>query len=87
MRSKVKAKWKIWKLSRYCKDVGKTIGVNLPFYQDLNGIYCENTRVGGEGGGTQRTAWTEPSVWLISLSMNRLLNADTVELSAGRHDA
>ena len=53
MRSKVKAKWKIRKLSRYCKDVGKTIGVNLPFYQDLNGIYCENTRVGGEGGDTE----------------------------------
>ena len=32
----------------------------------------------------QGTAGTLPSVWLISLSMNSLLNADTIELAATR---
>ena len=47
-------------------------GVNFPFYQDLNGIYCENTM----GGGGHALA---SPVWLIRLSMNRLLNTDTSE--------
>ena len=74
----------IWEAKEnwYCKNVRKNFGVNFPFYQDLNGIYYENTRE----GGTQRTASTGPFVWLISLSMNRLLNADTIELGAARLD-